>query len=172
MDLEKAIEALLFISGEPLAIKELARLADADKKATALALEALEKNLAERGLRLLRHADTVALTTAPEVTDIASKIVKERLEGNLTRTQLEVLAIILWKGRVSRSSIDYIRGVNSSFALRALLIRGLIERAQDNKDARVYLYTPTVDLFKYLGLSSIKDLPEFANLEPQLKEYE
>ena len=172
MDLEKAIEALLFISGEPITVKDLVRLSGADKKTVAAALDALEKNLAERGVRLLRHADTVALTTAPEVTDIASKIVKERLEGSLTRTQLETLAIILWKGKVSRSSIDYIRGVNSSFALRTLLIRGLIERTQDTKDARIYFYAPTVDLFKYLGISSIKDLPEFADLDPHLKEYE
>ncbi|MBI4121668.1 MAG: SMC-Scp complex subunit ScpB [Candidatus Ryanbacteria bacterium] len=171
-DLTKIIEALLFVSGEPTSHKDLARLSGADKKAVAMALGELEKNLKERGVRLLSHKDTYALTTAPEVTDIASKIVKERLEGNLTRSQLEVLAIILWKGRVSRSGIDYIRGVNSSFALRTLLIRGLVERAQDTEDARIFFYTPTVDLLKYLGLSSIKDLPEFAVLDSQLKEYE
>lgn len=170
--LEKTIEALLFVSGEPLSFKDIVRLSGADKKAVAVTLDALEKNLADHGIRLLRHKDFVSLVTAPETTEVASKIVKERLEGNLSRSQLETLAIILWKGKVSRSGIDFVRGVNSSFALRTLLIRGLIERTQDIKDARIYFYEPTADLFKYLGITSSKELPEFETVAPLLKEYE
>src|SRR3989338_7777155 len=169
---EKALEALLFVSGEPLTLREIAKYLAIDKKEVGETIAALEQSLSGRGLCVLRHDDSIALATAPDVTDIAGSIAKERLEGSLTRTQLETLAIILWKGKVSRSSIDYIRGVNSSFALRTLLIRGLIERTQDTKDARIYFYAPTVDLFKYLGITSIKDMPEFANLDPHLKEYE
>lgn len=172
MELDKIIEALLFVSGEPMLLKDLARLSGAPKKSVETALSDLEKKLSERGIRLVRHDETATLTTAPEVTDVASQIVKERLEGNLTRSQLETLAIILWKGKVSRSSIDYVRGVNSSFALRALLIRGLVERAQDTKDARVYIYTPTLDLYKYLGITSSTQLPEFPALAKDLKEYD
>ncbi|KKU53026.1 MAG: hypothetical protein A3F26_03065 [Candidatus Ryanbacteria bacterium RIFCSPHIGHO2_12_FULL_47_12b] len=169
---EKALEALLFVSGEPLTLREIAKYLAIDKKEVGETIAALEQSLSGRGLCVLRHDDSIALATAPDVTDIAGSIAKERLEGNLTRSQLETLAIILWKGKISRSSIDYIRGVNSTFALRSLLIRGLIERVQDSKDARIYLYSPTMDFYKYLGISSSEKLPAFMELQKKMKEYD
>ena len=169
---EKALEALLFVSGEPLTLREIAKYLAIDKKEVGETIAALEQSLSGRGLCVLRHDDSIALATAPDVTDIAGSIAKERLEGNLTRSQLETLAIILWKGKISRSSIDYIRGVNSTFALRSLLIRGLIERVQDSKDARIYLYSPTMDFYKYLGISSSEKLPAFTELQKKMKEYD
>ena len=172
MDLEKTIEAILFVSGEPLAIKELIRLTGTKKEEVDTALDVLGTHLQDRGIRLIRHQDSVTLATAPEISEIAEKIAKERLEGDLTRSALETLAIILWKGKVSRASIDYVRGVNSAFALRTLLIRGLVSREHDPKDARVFLYEPTIDLLKYLGISSTKELPQFEDLQKALKEYD
>ena len=172
MELEAKLEALLFVSGEPIPLKDAARLLGCDKKDLEPALEALSVSLAPRGIRLLQHNDVVALTTAPEQSEIVEKITREQLEGDLSRSALEALAIILWKGRVSRSGIDYIRGVNSSFALRTLLIRGLVEREQDERDARVYIYRPTVDLLKFLGIPSIKELPEIEELQKEMKEYD
>jgi len=169
---EKALEALLFVSGEPLTLREIAKYLAIDKKEVGETIAALEQSLSGRGLCVLRRDDSIALATAPDVTDIAGSIAKERLEGNLTRSQLETLAIILWKGKISRSSIDYIRGVNSTFALRSLLIRGLIERVQDSKDARIYLYSPTMDFYKYLGISSSEKLPAFMELQKKMKEYD
>ncbi len=165
---EKALEAILFLSGEPLTIKEVGRHLGIDKKATEVALEALEISLKNRGLALLCHNDEISLVTRPEVSDVVSNLAKEKLEGELSRSALEVLAIVLWKGIVSRSSIDFIRGVNSTFSLRALLLRGLIERASDPKDARIYLYRPTVDLFKYLGITSHKELPDWQKIVSEI----
>lgn len=171
-NLPQALEALLFVSGEPLALKDLARLAGADKREVAKALDILKDQLAEHGIRLLQSEDTYTLVTAPETSEVSARIAKERLEGDLTRSQLETLAIILWKGHVSRSAIDYVRGVNSAFALRALLIRGLIERSQDEQDARVFLYRPTLDLFKYLGITSSAELPSYDDIAKDLKDHE
>jgi len=167
-----SLEALLFVSGEPMTLKELARLVNTDKREVAHALDALKETLADHGIRLLQNEDTYSLVTAPETSEVSGRIAKERLEGDLTRSQLETLAIILWKGRVSRSSIDYVRGVNSAFALRALLIRGLIERSQDEKDARIFLYRPTTDLFKYLGVTSSAELPSYDDIAKDLKDHE
>ncbi|MEK7630934.1 MAG: SMC-Scp complex subunit ScpB [Patescibacteria group bacterium] len=171
-NLPQSLEALLFVSGEPLALKDLARLSRADKREVAKTLEILKESLADHGIRLLQSEDTYTLVTAPETSEVSGRIAKERLEGDLTRSQLETLAIILWKGRVSRSAIDYVRGVNSAFALRALLIRGLIERSQDEQDARVFLYRPTLDLFKYLGITSSAELPSYDDIAKDLKDHE
>ncbi|MBI2052824.1 MAG: SMC-Scp complex subunit ScpB [Candidatus Ryanbacteria bacterium] len=171
MELEKIVEAILFAAGEPVKIKDLVRLTGTKKSELDAALQALRDTLLSRGLRLVEHDDEFTLATAPEVSEIASRIARERLEGDLSRTTLETLTIILWKGKVSRSSIDYIRGVNSAFSLRTLLVRGLIEREQDSKDARVFLYKPTLDLLKYLGISSTKELPHYSDIERELEDY-
>ncbi|MEK7643242.1 MAG: SMC-Scp complex subunit ScpB [Patescibacteria group bacterium] len=172
MELPKKIEALLFISGEPISTKEIARLVDTNKETIEVALEDLTSSLKERGIRLLRHNDEIQLVTAPEASDLATKLAKERLEGELSRATLETLAVILWKGKVSRSSIDYIRGVNSSFALRTLLIRGLVEREHDPNDSRAFLYSPTMDLLKHIGISSVQDLPQYSVIQEALKEHD
>ncbi len=172
MELSHSLEALLFISGEPVAHKDAMRLLDCDQNALDEAIEKLSADLQSRGIRILRHEDKITLTTSPEYSKIIEKITREQLEGDLSRSALETLAIVLWKGRVSRSGIDYVRGVNSAFALRALLIRGLVEREQDEKDARVYIYRPTIDVLKFLGISSLKDLPEVESLAQQMKEYD
>ncbi|MBI2099909.1 MAG: SMC-Scp complex subunit ScpB, partial [Candidatus Vogelbacteria bacterium] len=79
------------------------------------------------------------------------------------------LTIVLYKGPLTRAEIDYIRGVNSSFILRHLSIRGLVERIPNPKDARSFLYRPTFDLFQHLGLSKIEELPEYGELISQLE---
>jgi segregation and condensation protein B len=74
---------------------------------------------------------------------------------DLGKAGLETLSIILYQGPISRAEIDYIRGVNSNFILRNLLIRGLIERVENPHDQRSFLYKPTLELISYLGLSKI-----------------
>ena len=74
---------------------------------------------------------------------------------------METLSIILYKNGVSRSLIDYIRGVNSSFTLRALSIRGLIEKNIDPEDNRRYIYRPTFELLSFMGIKSVEELPDY-----------
>lgn len=172
MELEKALEALLFVAGEALGVKDVVRIIGCDKKDLERTITTLEASLPSHGMRLVRQGEMLTLATAPEVSDVVRKFTQEELQGDLSRASLETLAIILWKGTVSRAGIDYIRGVNSAFALRTLLIRGFVEREHDERDARVYLYRPTIDVLKYLGIASIKELPEFDSLAKTLKEYE
>jgi segregation and condensation protein B len=172
MELHKRLESLLFISGEPISEKDAARILECSKEELSEAIPLLESDLASRGVRLIRHENIIQLSTAPEASRLAERMAKEGLEGDLSKSAIETLAIILWKGKVSRSGIDYIRGVNSSFALRTLLIRGLVEREHDASDARVFQYKPTIDLLKYIGVTHIKDLPEIEEIQKELKEYD
>lgn len=171
MNYSQKLEALLFAAGDPVSKKDCMRLLEVSGDTFEETIKDLTTTLESRGIRLLQHEDNLTLVTAAEVSDIVEKVAKEQLEGNLSRSALETLAVILWKGKASRSAIDYVRGVNSAFALRTLLIRGLIEREQDPADARVYTYKPTVELFKYLGITSSQDLPEFTSIREQLQEH-
>jgi chromosome segregation and condensation protein ScpB len=75
---------------------------------------------------------------------------------------------VLYKNGVSRAEIDYIRGVNSSFTLRALSVRGLVERLNDPTDNRRYIYRPSFELLSYLGIKSVAELPEYALVQKEM----
>lgn len=167
-NLVAAIEAVLFVYGEPMEIKKIAKLVKADETAVKEALKNLEQEfLSEnRGLKLIFSGDKIQLATKPEFSSFLENFIKEEFKENLTPAALETLSLIAYLGPVSRSQIDYYRGVNSAFILRSLLIRGLIERSADPKRANVYLYEVSFDLLKYLGISKVEELPEY----PQFKQ--
>ena len=157
------LEAILFIHGEALTIKKLAQITGAPEVEIKPALDQLvEKySAAYRGLKLIFSGDRVQLATKPEFSKLLEKLLKEELNEALTPATLETLAIIAYAGPIARSLIDYVRGVNSTFILRTLLLRGLIERTIDPIKANVYLYRPSFDCIKYLGVSKVEDLPEY-----------
>ncbi len=158
------LEALLYIYGEPMEIKKIAKTLKTDEAKVREAAAALAEDMkAEgRGLFLVSDKDTIQLTTKPEFAALMESVIKEELHESLTPAALETLAIVTYAGPLSRAEIEYIRGVNSSFTLRNLLIRGLIERSQDPKRANAFLYTASMDLVKHLGIASVGELPEYS----------
>jgi segregation and condensation protein B len=82
---------------------------------------------------------------------------------------LETLSIVLYLGPVSRSEIDYIRGVNSNFILRNLLMRGLVERIEHETDKRSLKYRPTFELLSFLGIGSVEELPEYETTRAEIE---
>jgi len=159
MDVEQQIEALLFYKGEPVSTKELSILLDVSEEEVLSRAKNLEITLKTRGLRLGILEDTLELRTAGEMSDIILKLQKADLSRSLGKAGSETLAIILYKGPIARAEIDYIRGVNSTFILRNLLIRGLIEKVPNPRDQRSYLYKTTHELLAHLGITNVKELP-------------
>jgi len=172
MPLDKKIEAILFFKAEPQSVNELASLTKAEKNEVEEALGVLEKKLEGRGVVLVRNGDTVELRTAPDTSELIENLQKEALSKDLGKAGSETLSIILYRGPMTRSEIDYIRGVNSTFILRNLLIRGLIEKVLNPKDGRSYLYKPTIELLSFLGISRIEELPEFETVSHELDSFE
>lgn len=171
MNLDSLIEATLFFRSEPISIKKLSELLEKTEAEIIEALNLLENKLADRGVRLMRKEDEVTLATASDASALIEKITKEELSKDLGKAGLETLSIILYKGPISRREIDYIRGVNSNFILRNLLIRGLIEKVQNKDDQRSFLYKPTFDVLSYLGVSKIEDLPEYEEVKKEIEEF-
>jgi segregation and condensation protein B len=171
MNLEAKIESLLFYKAEPVAIKAIAKLAGATEGEVTNALAALEASYAGRGIVLVRKDDEVMLATSPEAAALIEAMRKEELSRDLGKAALETLTIVLYRGPISRGDIDYVRGVNSSFILRSLLIRGLVEKVQNPSDARGYLYKPTFDLLNHLGVSKIEELPGYGEVTQHLEKF-
>ena len=171
-EIEKNIEALLFVSGEGMSISKLAEVLKKKDEEIEISLTELKSHLEDgHFLTILREGDKVSLVTAKDASKIVEEFAKEEFGGELTRSALETLAVVSYKGPIKRSEIDYIRGVNSSFMLRNLLIRGLIERVRDQKDSRTYVYRVSRDFLKFLGITSISDLPEYGSFAKKLEEF-
>ncbi len=164
-----AIEAVLFYLAEPVKISFLVKTLEKPKAEITSALKELDESLKERGVRMVQHDDEVVLVTAPEFSAVVEKIIKEERERDLGRAGVETLTIIAYKGPVSKRDIEYIRGVNSQYALRNLLLRGLVEKKASTKDERVILYSITGDTLRYLGLKKIAELPEYNEITKQLE---
>ena len=168
MELEAKIEALLFYKGEPMETKKLASILSASSEAITEALLELEQSLQGRGISLLRKENEVTLSTHPSLGPLIETMRKDELSKELSKATLETLSIIIYKQGSTRSEIDYIRGVNSSFILRNLLIRGLIQKESHPTDSRKYFYKPTFELMGFLGIQKLEDLPDYDMLAQAL----
>lgn len=168
MTLESQIEAILFYKNEPLQISRLSKLLNKEEKEVMGSLKNLAESLEGRGICLIMTDSEVGLATAPEMKDLIAQITKEEMSKEVGKAGLETLAIILYNGPISRREIDYIRGVNSSFILRNLCMRGLIEKESDLKDQRIFRYKNSLNLLAHLGLQKIEELPEFEILKEKI----
>jgi segregation and condensation protein B len=163
--LKSIIESILFVSGEPIELLKLARITDATEVEVENALAKLsEEYVAGRGLRIIKIKDTIQLATNPDNAEFVAELIKSEIQENLSQAALEVLSIVAYRGPISRAEIEAIRGVNCSFTLRALLIRGLIDRTENIKDNRRYLYNISFDFLKKLGMDSVEKLPDWETL--------
>lgn len=165
--LQSKLEALLFISGESVTESRLAELLGVAKDELKLAVTELGKRYATdaaSGLMIIEHNGRVEMATKKDLTTLVESFTKATLQDALSKAALEVLSIIAYRSPIARSEIEAIRGVNCSYTLRALLIRGLIERQGNPEDARGYVYRPSFQFLEHLGLSRLEDLPDFATL--------
>lgn len=171
-ELAKKIETLLFVGGEGMSVTSLAGHLKVSDDAVITALAELEEHLAEHhALVLVRLGDRVSMATGPVVSSTVEDFAKEEFGGELTKAALETLAIVAYKGPVRRAEIDYVRGVNSSFMLRNLLMRGLIERKRDTHHTRWYQYAVSADFLKFLGFASLADLPDYGAFATKLEAF-
>ncbi|OGY62357.1 MAG: SMC-Scp complex subunit ScpB [Candidatus Harrisonbacteria bacterium RIFCSPHIGHO2_01_FULL_44_13] len=165
------LEALLFIYGEPLDFKKIAKILNTEAVEVREAAEVLKKDLSQnnRGLFLILNDGKIQLTTKPVFGKFLEEVAKKEFVEDLTPASLETLAIVAYTGPISRIHIDYVRGVNSSYILRSLLLRGLINRSLDPEGSNAYLYNASFDLLKHLGIAKIEDLPEYNKYKELIK---
>lgn len=170
-DLNKKIEAVLFVSAEPRKIGWLAKFFGVSKEEIDKAVAELSEILKNRGIRLINENEEALLAVAPEHADLVENLVREEISSDLTKAGLETLTIIVYKGPISRSDIEYIRGVNSSYTLRNLLIRGLIEKISDPNRPQEFLYRATLDFMRLIGIVKKEELPDFENFNEKLEKF-
>ena len=158
---KQLVESLLFVAAEPVAVRDLARTLALPLDAIEMALEQLADECRGRGIRLQRHNDHVQLVSAPEASSAIERFLGiQSTGGRLSNAALETLAIIAYKQPVTRASIEAIRGVDCSGAIRTLLQRSLVvEAGRLQTVGRPALYATTEEFLKQFGLQSVAQLP-------------
>jgi segregation and condensation protein B len=165
--LGQTLEALLFLSPDPVPAADLAEAIEVEEEAVAEALEDMEKRLESdgRGVRLRRVAGGYALAAIPEAEDAARRLLAKPRTPPLTQAQAEVLAIVAYLQPVSRPEVARIRGVSSDSAVASLTERGMIEeRGRTQFGAVTYGSTPLFE--KLFGLSGLDALPDPVQFDP------
>jgi segregation and condensation protein B len=168
------MEAFLFHFGEPVSYAKLAKalkMKEEDAQKTAELLFAALRDNPRSGLCLIASSGGVQLSTKPELQDVRKSIIEDEWKAELTPASQETLSIIAYLGPISKIMIDYVRGVNSGFILRNLLVRGLVEREPSKTHAHSYDYHVTNDFLRHMGLSRPEELPEYEKYRSALTEF-
>ncbi len=168
LSLSHTLQALLFASGEALSRKRVLSLLEIPEEMLEAAVAELQEELRRTGLALITTNDEFELRTSPDASLIVEKFRQSELSRDLGKAGLETLAIVLYQNGATRGEVDFVRGVNSTAALRSLLLRGLVERSTDDADKRRARYTATIDALAHLGLTKREDLPGFSELSGTL----
>src|SRR6476659_6559972 len=166
-DLQRIVEALLFLSPEPVSTAELAVACEASEAEVDRALDALEGVLADgsRGVVLRRVAGGHTLAADPVAEDAARRLLSKPRTPPLTQAQAETLAIVSYLQPVSRPEIARIRGVSSESAVATLTERGLIEESGRSRFGAV-IYRTTALFERLFGLSGLDQLPDPSRFDP------
>ena len=160
--LKRAIEAILFASGDPVSIQRIALVLDSDPDAVLSAgMELAEEyERGERGIRLVRLNDSLQLHSAPEYALEITRALEQRRAPKLSQASLEVLAIVAYFQPVTRAYIEQMRGLDSSYTVGVLTDRGMIEPCGHLEAVgRPTLYRTTELFLRTMGVTSLEDLP-------------
>ena len=162
-EIESAVEAILFASGEPVQEKRICMALDLARPAVERALHDLRDLYAyeRRGIRLLRVEDSWQLCSAPDYADAIRRAFEIRKPAKLSQPALEVLTIIAYYQPTTRTYVDQIRGVDSAYTMSLLLDRKLIEECgRLQVPGRPHLYRTTSQFLRAFHLTNLEDLPD------------
>ena len=170
MNLDVLIEGLLFYKAAPQDKKKLMKLFAVGEEEFSAAIEILKSRLQNGAIRLIETDKEIQLTTASELSTFIESLRKNDLTGDIGKAGAETLAIILYREPISRVEIDRIRGVNSSFILRNLLMRGLIIR--ESITGQGYQFRISPNLLQHLGVTNKQELPNFGKIMDTLDSFD
>ena len=162
IELQRAIEAILFAAGERVEVSRLAWTLETDENEIITAADALADLYAyeRRGIRILKLDKGYQMVSSGEMADLVTKALETRKPPKLSASQLEALTIIAYYQPATKARVEQIRGVDSAYSITALMNKKLIEEAgRLNVPGRPILYKTTPDFLRTFGLSSLEELP-------------
>jgi len=170
MDHVHALEAILFASGDPIAIDRLAEVLEIEREDVIDCAEALELHYKKNnsGIRIIRLEDEYQMCSNPEYADMIVKTMRHRKPPKLSQAALEVLAIVAYFQPVTRAYIEDVRGVDSSYSVNMLTERGLIEPCGKLEvPGRPTLFRTTENFLRVMEIEQLEDLPALPEIAPE-----
>lgn len=161
----QSIEAILFATSEPQSFSSLAERLSVSTDEITSAVAALGELLREHGIAVVTYNEQVMLATKPQQSELIETIRKEEFNRELSKASSETLAIVAYYPGATKAHIEFIRGVNGSYTLRALQMRGLIEQRGLGRSVS---YHPTLDLLRHFGVEQIEALPQFSQTHQKI----
>ena len=172
--MKAVVEGLLFLSGEDgLTLTDISNIIEKDIEEVKTIIKELYNDYSNenRGIQIEYLGDHFKLTTKKEHKEYYKKLATNEENGELSQSSLEALAIIAYNAPITRVDVDNIRGVNSSYVVRKLLLKGLIEEVgRSDAPGRPRLYNVTPKFLDYFGLGSIDELPKFEEKEEPIND--
>ena len=165
-----AFEAILFASGESVPREAIAESLEITEEEVEKLYEALKGKYGDGGISVIRLENDFQLTTKKEYYEYVRRVTEPKRNTPLSNAALEVLSIIAYKQPVTRSQVDYIRGVDSSSSMSRLINCGLIEAiGVSDAPGRPSLYATTKEFLRVFGLETLADLPDIGELEREIE---
>ena len=160
--LKGRIEAILFVAGEAVSLKDMAKALAVGEKELKSALEEIgsEYDSEQRGFMLKRFGDKVQLATRPLYAEDVLRLLQPVQQQSLSQAAMETLAVVAYKQPVTRAEVEQIRGVKCDYSLQSLTAKGLIaEAGRKDTIGRPILYATTDTFLSHFGLATLEDLP-------------
>ena len=162
IELQRAIEAILFAAGERVEVGRLSLALGVDSHEIIQAVDSLANELSyeRRGIRIIKLESGYQMVSSGEMADYVTKALETRKPPKLSSSQLEALTVIAYYQPATKAMVEQIRGVDSSYSISALLNKKLIEEAgRLNVPGRPIQYKTTPAFLRTFGLSSLEELP-------------
>ncbi len=159
------IESLLFYFNEEMSKKKLADTAGISLAELEESLHDINEARADSGIILVQTPTTVSLGTHPNMAPLIESVSNSETISPLSKAALETLSVVLYQSPVTRAEIDTVRGVNSLYSVRNLLVRGLVSRR--TIDGAI-VYEPTAETLQLLGVSSSQDMPDYETVQEKI----
>ena len=171
--LKGRIEAILFVAGEAVGIRDLAKALRVEEKELKETLKKIgsEYDYEQRGFMLKRFGDKVQLATRPLYSEDVLRLLQPVQQQSLSQAAMETLAVVAYKQPVTRAEVEQIRGVKCDYSLQSLMMKGLIQEA-GRKDTigRPILYATTDMFLSHFGIQGLEDLPPLPETEKESDE--
>lgn len=169
-EIKSVVEGLLFVAGDAVPIKEICSIINIDETTLRRIVKQMMDSFIEenRGVQIIEVNNCYQFCTKPEHYEYIERLVKPQTRQGLSQASLETLAIIAYKQPITKSQVDYIRGVKSDGCISRLMEKELIyETGRLDAPGRAILYGTTDNFLKLFGLKSIKELPVLSELSEE-----
>ena len=166
-EIPQILEAILFVAGEPVAIRDLAAALELGEMELMNAVEALERACESRGVAIKRYGDHLRMETRAEYAPYVERLLQPVQRQTLSQSAMETLAVIAYRQPATKGEVELVRGVKCDYSIQSLLQKGLIKEV-GRKEAlgRPILYATTDRFLEHFGISDIRELPPLPDPQP------